>query len=138
MFQLICHCLYFEKTLLFRNYQALNWKRNVESNLPEIMLDFSCIAIIWHWAWRLTFKATCPKLYFEKNRGVARPLQTKNLKRSDYYNSKYLRYFWYKFFDVKFFIFENAIRQMPLPLIYRTSTSFFWSTKYMQRKINTC
>ena len=46
-------------------------------------------------------------------------------------------YFWYKFFDVKFFILENAILQMPLSLIYQTHASFFWSTKYTQQIINT-
>ena len=55
-----------------------------------------------------------------------------------YYNSKLFRYFRYKFFDVKFFILDNAIPQMLLSLIYQTRVSFFWSTKYTQRKINIC
>ena len=43
-----------------------------------------------------------------------------------------------KFFDVKFLIFENAIPQMLLPVIYQTRAPFFWSTRYTPRKINTC
>ena len=43
-----------------------------------------------------------------------------------------------KFFDIKFFILENAIPQMLLSVIYQTRASFFWSTRYAQRNINTC
>ena len=43
-----------------------------------------------------------------------------------------------KFFDVKFFILENVISQMPLSLIYQTRPSFFWPTRYTQWKINIC
>ena len=39
-----------------------------------------------------------------------------------------------KFFDVKFFILENVMPQMLLSLIYQTRASFFWSTRYTQRK----
>ena len=35
-----------------------------------------------------------------------------------------------KFFDIKFFILENVIPQMPLSVIYQTRASFFWSTRY--------
>ena len=55
---------------------------------------------------------------------------------SNYYNSKLFHYFWNKIFDVKFFILENVIP--PLSLIYQTRASFFWPTKYRQRKISTC
>ena len=34
-----------------------------------------------------------------------------------------------KFFDVKFFILENVILQMPLSVIYQTGASFFWLTR---------
>ena len=34
-----------------------------------------------------------------------------------------------KFFDVKFFILENVILQMPLSVIYQTHASFFWLTR---------
>ena len=62
-------------------------------------------------------------------------LQTKHLMGSSYYNSRLFRYFRYKLFDVKFFIFENVIPLMPLSLSYQTRASFFWSTKYKQWKI---
>ena len=42
------------------------------------------------------------------------------------------------FCDIKFFILENVIPQMPLTEIYQTCTSFFWLTRYTQQKINTC
>ena len=71
-------------------------------------------------------------------KGVARPLQTKHLMGSNYYYSKLFRYFWYKFFDVNFFILDNVIPQMPLSLIYQTRAPFFRSAKYTQRKINIC
>ena len=43
-----------------------------------------------------------------------------------------------KFFEVSFFILENVITQIPLSIIYQTRAAFFWSTRYTQRKINTC
>ena len=39
-----------------------------------------------------------------------------------------------KFFDVKFFIQENVIPQMPLSVIYQTRASFFWSTNLRNGK----
>ena len=39
-----------------------------------------------------------------------------------------------KFFDVKFFILENVIPQMPLSVIYQTPASFFWSTRLRNGK----
>ena len=39
-----------------------------------------------------------------------------------------------KFFDVRFFILENVIPQMPLPVIYQTRASFFWSTRLCNGK----
>ena len=42
-----------------------------------------------------------------------------------------------KFFDIKLLILENVIPQMSLSPIYQTWASFFWSTKYTQREINT-
>ena len=39
-----------------------------------------------------------------------------------------------KFFDVKFFILENAIPQIPLSVIYQTRASFFWSTRLRNGK----
>ena len=70
------------------------------------------------------------------SRGVAGLLQTRYLKGSNFCNSKFFRYFWYKFFDIKFFILENVIPQMSLWLTYQTCASIFWSTKYTQRKIH--
>ena len=43
-----------------------------------------------------------------------------------------------KFFDVKFFILDNVIPQMPRPVVYQTRPSFFLSTRDTQRKINIC
>ena len=34
--------------------------------------------------------------------------------------------FFGKFFDVKFFILENVMPQMPLSVIYQTHAPFFW------------
>ena len=34
-----------------------------------------------------------------------------------------------KFFDLKFFILENVIPQMPLSVIYQERASFFWLTR---------
>ena len=70
--------------------------------------------------------------------GVRRPIPTKYLKGSIYYNSKLFRYIRYRFFDVKLFILENVIPQMSLSLTYQTCAFFFSSTKYTQQKINTC
>ena len=39
-----------------------------------------------------------------------------------------------KFFDVKFFILENVLPQMPLSVIYQTRASFFWSTRLRNGK----
>ena len=39
-----------------------------------------------------------------------------------------------KFFDVKFFILENVIPQMPLSVIYQLRASFFWSTRLRNGK----
>ena len=43
-----------------------------------------------------------------------------------------------QFFDFKFFILENVISQMPLPVIYKAHAFFFCPTRYTQQKINTC
>ena len=43
-----------------------------------------------------------------------------------------------KSFDVNFFILDYVIPQMPLSVIYQTRTSFFWSTRYTQRRTNPC
>ena len=67
-------------------------------------------------------------------KGAARTLQTKHLKGSNYYNSKFFWYFEYNFFDVKFLILENFILHMSLSMIYQTRLSLFWSTKYTQQK----
>ena len=39
-----------------------------------------------------------------------------------------------KLFDVKFFILENFILQMPLSVIYQTRASFFWSKRLRNGK----
>ena len=56
----------------------------------------------------------------DKSRGVERPLQTKHLKDSSYYNGELFRYFRYKFIVIKCFIYENFIPQLPLSLSYQT------------------
>ena len=51
---------------------------------------------------------------------------------------KLFQNFPHKFFYVQLLIFENVIPQTPLSAIYQTRVSFFWLTRYTQRKINTC
>ena len=65
-----------------------------------------------------------------KSGGVARPLQTKHFKGSNYYNSKLFRYFPRKLFDDKFFILENVIPQMQLPSIKQGRPSFGHQNKH--------
>ena len=42
--------------------------------------------------------------------------------------------FFDKFFEVKFFILENVIPQMPLSVIYQTRVFSFWSTRLRNGK----
>ena len=128
------------------NYQSMN--KNVHHSLFLFQNFMFCISKIQQISICVnTFIIVCLVLLFsprwvllggDRNRGVASSLQTKHLMGSNYYNSKLFRYFRYKCFDVKFFILENVIPQMPLSLIYQTRASFFRSTKETEREINTC
>ena len=59
------------------------------------------------------FMGVVVKHYFA-TRGVARFLQAKHLKGSNYYNCELFRYFRYEVFDVKLFILENVIPQITV------------------------
>ena len=58
-------------------------------------------------------------------RGVARPHQTKHLKGVKLMTIINASDIFGKFSDVKFFILENVMPQMPLSVIYQTPASFF-------------